>query len=47
MSGQTVTGIEPFDLTRPEDVEAGCDCLRIVQRRDAEIDRFGLMIDLH
>ena len=31
----------------PEDVEARRDRVGIVERRDAEIDRFGLVVDLH
>ena len=44
---QVVARIEPGDLASPEDMEAGRDRFRVVERRDAEIDRFGLMIDLH
>ena len=34
-------------LLRPEDMKAGRDRVRLVERDDAEIDRLGLMIDLH
>ena len=35
------------DLACPEDVKSGRDRARIVERRDAEIDGFRLVVDLH
>jgi hypothetical protein len=43
--GQVVGGVEPVDLACPEDVIFWRDGVRIVERDDAEVERFGLVID--
>ena len=47
MPGKFVTWLEPADPASPEDMKSGSSCFSVVERRDAEIDRLGLMIDLH
>ena len=45
--GQVVVRLEPADLASPENVKAGSDRFRLVQRDDAEVDGFRLVVDLH
>src|SRR4051812_39015736 len=47
VSREFVLRFEPADFAAPEDVEAGRDGVRLVERGNAEVHRFRLMIDLH
>lgn len=47
LAREGVAWLEQADPARPEDVKAGRDAVRIVERGDAEVDRLGLVVDLH
>ena len=47
IAGSRHPACEPVDLARPEDVEAGAQASRLIERGGAEVDGFGLIIVLH